>query len=149
VKLTDRFDFATAISALAVANTPLFLLQKLQENPLVHAIATQLTAEEMLDELKKSVQQKPETLEEAVIPYVLLVAISLNLQAAYLRKTLSIDPAYDDDWYKFIRSALLQTYQPTSRQFFEFRQRPSFSTTSSAATQTFPISPKTVVPQGN
>jgi len=133
VSIADQYDLSNAASTLAIANTPLFLVQKLQEDPVVRTISTQMTGDEILSELQSTVQKKPETLRESVVPYVLLVALYHNSQAAYLRKATRIQPSYEDQWFVYVRNVLIETYQPTSRQVLELRTGPMFSTRSSSA----------------
>src|SRR6266446_9920943 len=112
-QMTIDVDLKKAQAVFAVANTPLFLVRKLQEDPAVHALANKLHGDVLLRELELSVQKKPETIREAVIPYVCLVALSLYADASYLTKSVSVQPKYEDDWFDYIRTALIQLYRPT------------------------------------
>jgi hypothetical protein len=145
MRITDRFSFANAAYARAVANTPLFLLRKLQEDPTVRAIADSCTGDELLVAFSESVQQKPNSPEETVLPYVLLVALYFNTQAAYLRKAALVRPNYEDEWLAYILNVLLETYQPATRQIVELKANPTTSiTTSATATSHHIVVPKSV-----
>jgi hypothetical protein len=111
--MTIDVDLKNAQSVFAVANTPLFLVRKLQEDPTVHALANRLHGDDLLRELEMSVQRRPETLREAVIPYVCLVALSLYSDASFLNNSMSVRLNYEDDWFDYIRTVLIQTYRPT------------------------------------
>jgi len=136
------YDWSSAVSALAIANTPLFLVQKLQEDPVVRSVSIHETGEEVLEALKEAVRTKPETLTEAVIPYALLVALYSMPHAAYLQKTSAIQPSYGDPWYAYIRQLLMQTYQPTQRQVLELRVKPTITVSSTSATSHHSITSK-------
>jgi hypothetical protein len=114
--MTIDVDLKNAQAVFAVANTPLFLVRKLQEDPTVHALAHKLHGDDLLRELEMSVQQRPETIREAVIPYVCMVALSLYPDASYLSKSVSVQPKYQDDWFDYIRTALIQLYRSTQIQ---------------------------------
>jgi hypothetical protein len=111
--MTIDVDLKNAQAAFAVANTPLFLVRKLQEDPTVRALANKVRGDELLRELEMSAQRKPQTIREAVIPYVCLVALSFYDNASYLRRSISIRLEYEDYWFDYIRRVLIQTYRPT------------------------------------
>jgi hypothetical protein len=111
--MTVDADLQQAQANFAVANTPLFLVRKLQEDPAVRLLARQVNPNLLLEELRKSVQKRPETLRESVIPYVCLVALWFNNDATFLENAVSVKPAYSDDWFDYIRSVLIKTFRPT------------------------------------
>jgi hypothetical protein len=109
-------DLRNAEAALAVANTPLFLIRKLSDDPNVRAISHSLSGEQILDTLRASVEGRPQTLFQAVVPFVCLVALSLLEDDSYLQASKGIQPSYEDDWFAYAREVLVQTFKPTSRR---------------------------------
>jgi hypothetical protein len=114
--ISDKFNLTNAQSQYAVANTPLFLVRKLQEDPVVKTISDTLTGVEILRELEQAVSHRPDNLLQAVLPYVCLVALWMKPDAAFLRGATKIKPVQNDEWFKIVRQALIQTYRPTARQ---------------------------------
>src|SRR4051812_21469407 len=68
-------DLSDAEFALAVANTPLFLLRKLREDEASRNIAIALPEAEIFRRMKQRLARKPKDLRERVEPYVYLVAL--------------------------------------------------------------------------
>ena len=113
MKSIKSHGFADAKAYFAIANTPLFLLHKLKTDPQVRRFASATSDRELLRNLKSAIRRKPKDLNEAVQPYVLLVALSMkeNISSLAQASTLKAD-LYD--WYSVIAEALVQTYNPTS-----------------------------------
>lgn len=111
--MRKQVDLARAEAIYAVSNVPLFLLRKLLADAAPREISSSLSAAEILDELRTSVQTKPRTLRQAVEPYVLLVALSQKRDLAALREATAINAPYHD-WLAYLSSALEQTFTPTT-----------------------------------
>ena len=108
-----QVDMTRAEAIYSVSNVPLFLLRKLQADAAPREISSSLLAAEILDELRTSVRTKPQTLRQAVEPYVLLVALSQKRDLAALREATAINARYHD-WFAYLASALVQTFMPTA-----------------------------------
>jgi len=107
------YDYQNAEAAFVLANTPLFLLRKLRSDPVVRAIAVDLSDDEIMSSLRAAVQQKPTDIREAVLPYLYLVALSIKGKIAPLREAAAIDVPYAE-WFKYIGNYLLKSFIPTA-----------------------------------
>ena len=143
--IADDFDLSQAQANYAVANTPLFLLRKLQEDETIKAISQKLSGLQILRELEQAVGHRPENLLQAVLPYVCLAALWMKPDASFLQSTTRITPSYNDDWFRYARHALIQTYRPTSQHVISLPMivtpKAQISNTSSTAQHTL-IMPK-------
>lgn len=111
--MTSKVDLAGAERIYALSNVPLFLLRKLQSDAATREISSSCSTEEILTQLKKSVQSKPRSLREAVEPYVLLVALAKKRDLDALKKASAINALYHD-WFLYIADVLVQTFDPTA-----------------------------------
>jgi hypothetical protein len=135
--LVDRIDLQSAKAAFAVANTPLFLMRKLRSDPAIALLARNRRGEEFLDALRDIAQREPTDLDELVLPYVYLVALSLKDDLSLLKEATQITQPYAD-WYQYIGNYLVQSTHPTMRKTVLFPHQiviPRLSLTSSANTQ--------------
>src|SRR5882724_11742419 len=96
-------DFSQASHAYAVANTPLFLIRKLQQDPVVHEVSRSFSGEEILEELRRAVEHEPRGLVEYVRPYVYLAALSRQQQGVYLKTAGQLTNAAKWDWFEYMR----------------------------------------------
>lgn len=110
--MTATMRFPESVGAFAVANTPSFLVRKLRADPEVNGLKSK-GSENLLRELAKSVKKKPKSLEDAVLPYVFIVALSLTDDGNALRKAASFKPRYAR-WYSEIATQLLSAYKPST-----------------------------------
>ncbi len=106
-------DLTQAAQAYAVANTPLFLIRKLNEDASVNQMSS-LPGNELFHALELAIGQRPESLIDYVRPYAYLVALSKQPQVSYLRDVTKISKINDWDWLSYIAEVLLQTYAPTT-----------------------------------
>lgn len=135
----EQVDLSRAAATYAVANTPLFLIRKLREDPAVSTIATEFPGDQTLTALKRAVEHYPPTdLCDYVRPYLYLVALSMKDTDAYLRKALELPNTKYWDWFNYVALALLQTYTPTQSQTVR-ASTPVFDTTASALKSDAPI----------
>jgi hypothetical protein len=111
----NDFDLSQASLALQAANTPLFLVRKLQEDPVTREIAENCSVEEILDVLRPSISADPTTAVEAVRPYALLVALWSKPDIGGLQEAVAI-PAPGLSWYSYIGGALMLTFSPVQTQ---------------------------------
>jgi len=115
-----QIDTQTAEAALAVANTPLFLLRKLRADPIVASLARDRNAEELLSSLREISQKEPQTLQDLVLAYVYLVSLSLKENLSNLHAAAAIP--IQAEWYRYIANYLAQSAEPTVRVNLTFPQ---------------------------
>lgn len=113
-----EYDLANASKSYLLANTPLFLLVRLQDDPVVHDLAKRFSSTELLENLKSSLQAHPNTLEEVVWPYVLMTAIFLSGNFVDLQEAAGL-PASNFRWYSWIAAALVANSSPLNRTVVE------------------------------
>jgi len=131
-------DTAQAEREYMIANTPLFFLKKLRANPGIRELSRRFSAQEILAALPRLTASKPTSLSEAVLPYVLLVALSQNGRVMDLRAASDI-AAPHHDWYKVISKVLAETSNTdTINKLYVSSQtmlRPQLSGSSTSKTQ--------------
>src|SRR5258708_33049247 len=88
----------------AVANTALYLLRKIRENPMTGLVASRDGAE-LLRELQAALDKEAASLEDEVAPYLYLVALSLNRDQTFSRIAATLSAPHHR-WYRNISAAL-------------------------------------------
>jgi len=111
----DELNLIQASKVYAVANTPLFVVRKLQEDPSVQTLGRESSGEDILRFLEVVTRARPENPVEAVTPYALLVALWFKPEARYLHDAARI-PAPFHPWYSYIADALISTFSPIKHQ---------------------------------
>ena len=137
---TNDFDLTQASRAYGVANTPPFLVRKLQADPVVRALGEKCEAEDILAALHASVATEPESAVDAVKPYALLVALWFKPEIDHLNEAAKIS-APEWRWFSDIAQLLLLSFSPVHRQTVQvpgLLPSPSVSVGSSASTTTVP-----------
>ncbi len=109
----EHIQLPSAESAYFVSNTPLYLLRKLREDPVVAALATSATGEELLYALRKAAREEPSSIAERVRPFVLLVALAMKDDIRRLREATTVQLPSANEWFDYIRRVLIETYRPT------------------------------------
>jgi hypothetical protein len=115
MKSQHDYNYSSAEAAFVTANTPLFLLRKLRSDPVVRAMALDLSEDEIISALRSAVGQKPTDIREAVLPYLYLVALSIKGKVAPLKQAVDI-VAPHAEWFKYIGNYLLQSFTPSTTQ---------------------------------
>jgi len=111
-------DLTQAAKTYAIANTPYFLVRKLQADQSVRAITDTYSGPEILDALRLAVAKEPSSASEAVRPYALLTALWFKPDMTHLREASQISaPAWS--WFSHIASVLIETFSPVQRQLIE------------------------------
>lgn len=111
----NDLDLSQASHIYGVANTPLFLVRKLQADPAVRAAGETCNAEEILAALRAAVSAEPVNSADAVRPYALLMALWFKPEIGDLKEAAKISaPAYR--WFAYIAELLIQTFSPIQRQ---------------------------------
>ena len=107
-------DLEEATKSYIVANTPLFLLRKLSEDPIVQRIAATLSHEQLAAALEASLIKKPRSLEAQVKPFVYLVAMAEKEDYSALSVAANLNAPYHE-WFNYLANALLTRNPPISR----------------------------------
>jgi hypothetical protein len=115
VRALRSADLSRAQSAFLVANSPLFLLRKLRDDPAVVMIAKYAVPTAILKQLRQSLSRPPRALHTAVAPYVYLVALSMQPDIRYLHEASELSAPHHA-WFRYLSGVLLQTYKPTTVQ---------------------------------
>lgn len=119
----DRTNLHTAGTSFGLANTPTFLLRRLQNDSAVSAIRAGSTDDELLQALRVALATEPKTLEDAVRPYVLLVALSRSSDVRKLDAAQQIQPRPEHfDWYFEILRVLRDSKPATSYSSIKLSQ---------------------------
>jgi hypothetical protein len=109
------FELTQASHIYGIANTPPFLVRKLQADTAVRAIGEDCPTDKILEELRASVVSEPESPMDAVRPYALLVALWFKPGIEHLKEAAQIQaPAYR--WFSDIAELLIQTFSPVQRR---------------------------------
>ena len=110
---TPAINTEVAERTFAVANTPLFLLRKLQADPAVMEAARTTRPSEVLKLLRRSLAKKPKTLSDLVKPYMLLVVLSMTGKLEDIREAAKIESSAWD-WYSYLVGVVIESYRPTT-----------------------------------
>lgn len=115
--IPEQIAFSNAQSNFAIANTPSFLINSLRNDSTVQYLSASYSEDDLVDDLKEAVEAKATNLREVVMPFVILVALSLKPTSGGLRRAMEVVPAACDSWFQFnyVRDMLLQAHTATSR----------------------------------
>ncbi len=117
MKLLTDAELQEAISSLAVANTPLFLMRKLRADEAVIQAAKSNTAEELIAAIKYEASKPAESAADYVRPYAYLVALSMSSDLRNLDRVAEFGDLQGWDWFDYIRRVLRDTTIPTENSF--------------------------------
>lgn len=106
-------NLESASQIYAVSNTPVYLIRRLYEDPVVSGIARSFSGEQILQEFNHAVERDPENLLDYVRPYAYLVALSKLPTIDYLRAA-DMSRARQWRWLFYMHKVLLETYSPLS-----------------------------------
>lgn len=108
-------DLSGAVRALAVANTPFFLVRNLKNEFTTEFISKHFSDEEILSGLRSVLEIGPNDLVNSVRPYVYLVSLWMKPRREALTLASGMN-ASRWGWYTVIASYLLETYSPILTQ---------------------------------
>jgi hypothetical protein len=108
-------NLSEASANFLVANTPLFLARKLRSDNAIYLFSRSASASDIFDTLADAISKRPQTVEDAVLPYALLVALSLKPERNFLQNAARLNFQYSD-WFKYIADYFLQSYPSISVQ---------------------------------
>ena len=112
----DDIDLTEAGNIYLIANTPLFLMRRLQEDPAPDLLSRNFTSEEVLVDLRRVLEESPEDPVQAVRPFVYLLALrnqalrggsSADIFFVAARLTSHFHP-----WYATVARTLETTFVP-------------------------------------
>jgi hypothetical protein len=135
-------DTFLAEKTYAVANTPLFLLRKLREDPAVLQIARAAPIDAIFDALKSSLEEEPRNLRETVLPYFCLIALAIAGNRNKLEEATRLRSTHAE-WYSYIANVLLETHQSTVSRTLE-APRTIKPVMTISASSTAPVASQTV-----
>jgi len=106
-------NLRSAAQTYAISNTPVFLVRRLQEDPVIFDVSRGFSGQQILEALAAATAVNPKTLLEYVRPYAYLVALSKLPTDEYLR---AADVARADSWrwLPYAKELLLASYKPVS-----------------------------------
>ena len=139
----NELDLRQAARAYGVANTPPFLVRKLQDDPAIRELGTTGSPEEILRALRSAASAEPTNAVEAARPYALLVALWFAPKIDNLQEAQKI-AATAYRWYDYVVQLLIETFSPVQRETMQvpgLLSAPSISVGSSVPT----TSPKIVI----
>ena len=113
MKLGKKLNLEAADTIFATANTPLFLVRKLRADSSVTTIAASNSSEDIFRGMRAVLKIKATDFRSSVMPYVLLVALSLKPDNTYLMKSVGL-PAPHHPWFRYCADYLLSNFQATS-----------------------------------
>jgi hypothetical protein len=113
MKVAKKLNLEAADRAFATANTPLFLVRKLRADNATASIAASNSSREIFQELRAVLSTKATDFRTSVMPYVLLVALSLKSDNELLNKTADL-PAPNHSWFKYCSEYLIESFQSNS-----------------------------------
>lgn len=135
----DKINFAEAELSLGLANSPIFLLRRLQEDPAILTMVSSCDGREILRELKAIAKRVPSLGADAVKPYAYLIALFMKGDVENFEKAATVKAPYAE-WFSYIANFLRQQASPTSNSAISFNNdlfaaepSPSASTTTSYA----------------
>ena len=114
----NEINLKRATQIHAIANTPLFLVRKLQADPAVRQAADSISGEEIVQALRTAVTREPVSAEDAVRPYVLLVALWFSPKIAHLQEAAKLETSIYS-WYSYIAEALLTSFSAVQQQIIK------------------------------
>lgn len=107
-----------AQSDFLVANSPLFLLRKLRENPVVQDMAQRALGDTLLSQLKSTLSRKPKKISNAVKPYAYLVALSLQADPKRIEMATKFNSPYHA-WYDYLARLIFNSTPSTTTSSFD------------------------------
>lgn len=144
MKTIADFDLTQASQIYGIANTPLFLIRKLQSDATIKELADSLPGPDIVTAIGAAISKRPANPVEAVLPYALLVALWFKPQIDDLQQAAKFSaPGFS--WFQFIANVLMEKFSPVQQQKIQVPSlmpgpRPT-SITSSASTSRIILAP--------
>jgi hypothetical protein len=113
--ITAKLKLNEAEKSFATANTPLYLIRKLRTDVSVSRLAARATAVQLFREMRIALRSTSDDFRSSVLPYVLLVALSLKSENKFIIKAATL-PAPHHPWFRYCCDYLATTYRPISAQ---------------------------------
>jgi hypothetical protein len=112
MSISKQINLDIAEKIFATANTPLFLLRKLRSDPETVRIRSRHSSDEILRELRNALKDNTGSFRSSVLPYVLLVTLSLDLENHYLIEASKLKAPHHR-WFVYSCNYLLNEFRPT------------------------------------
>ena len=108
--IADRVPHAA--SYLTVANTPIFLVNKLRRDSQMAVLANKLSSTELVTNIARCLKRPPSNVYEEVEPYVYLVALAMKGDIRFLKEFTQVsDENYR--WFAYLADYLFRTTTAT------------------------------------
>lgn len=105
-------DLSNAEGVYTVSNVPLYLLERLRADDATQKIARDMSADAIFSALKRAIRRIPRTSRDTVLPYVLLVALSMKNAPKLLVDAKKL-AAHRYKWFDYLCAVLITTSQAT------------------------------------
>jgi hypothetical protein len=114
----SNFNFTKAEAAYVVANTPLFIVRNLKNDPSVTKVAANFSSAQIVEELKVRLDTPPQTARDRIIPFILISALGLKQDRAAL---LAVTQLNTDNyrWMKLVLENTLAGVKPFTRGYIQ------------------------------
>lgn len=106
-------EFHNARIVYAVANTPLYLLERLREDAEVQAFARRSDGPTLFGLMSSALETPPCTLQQAVLPYVYLICLALKNDILQLQRARALS-SDGYKWFSYLVDIVNSTSTPTA-----------------------------------
>lgn len=117
----SKLDLTEAGRVFAVANTPLFIVRKLQGSPSVTEVARDYSSARILASLSRALKSKPRDFISHVRPYVYLLGLAEKRDAAALAQAAMLASPHHK-WFPDIVQWVVKSGVPTNYANVDARQ---------------------------
>jgi len=129
----EEINLTETANIYLVANTPIFLIRRLQADPSVFALAQRCEAQDLYDSIVSSLAKSPENPVEAVRPFAFLVALRIQNSAELFYRAAEL-PAPHLPWFSTVARMLGVTFVPNANVSMTVTRLPTLTYTSGSAT---------------
>ncbi|WP_316231608.1 hypothetical protein [Bradyrhizobium sp. SZCCHNR1051] len=109
---SEKLDLTEARIHYAVANGPIFLMEKLKTDPTTVGLSKR-TSRELIKRIQNDLTVKPRSLNQLTRPYVHLVALGLTRDIQSMRKVAKLG-SENYKWFSTIANMLLDETSPAT-----------------------------------
>jgi hypothetical protein len=131
----EQINLTETANIYLIANTPIFLIRRLQADSSVYALAQLCTASDLYDAIVSSLAKPPEDPIEAVRPFAFLVALRIQNCAQLFYKAAEL-PAPHLPWFSTVARMLGVTFVPNANVTMTVTPPPSLTDFSGSTTRT-------------
>ncbi|WP_147262144.1 hypothetical protein [Thalassospira xiamenensis] len=120
--IVRSLDLHRAKSAFATANIPEYFLHSLKSDECISEVNSKLTVQETYDLIRLISQKKPDSLEDLILPYVLLVSLSEKAEYGLIEEAGNGDYPHHP-WMHHFSKILSNEYTPRKEFHFDLTQK--------------------------